>query len=157
MDLGALPVLITLGVVILLFYLLRRRGGSVRHRPEMVQSLIYEVRLNQALVETFYLREKPRRFESTHWQLNKDKLDFLEESLQNTLDEVFDMVADFNQQIKTAKKAKMLSQLNLDVNELKEPLAKSKKGLEDWLEENTGHRELPPRYPTLLGSLFGER
>ncbi len=157
MDLGALPVLITLGVVVLLFYLLRRRGGSVRQRPEMVQSLIYEVRLNQALVETFHLREKPRRFESTHWQLNKDKLDFLEESLQNTLAKVFDMVEDFNQQIKAAKKSKMLEHLNLDIDKLKEPLVESKKGLEDWLEENTGHRELPPKYPTLLGSLFGER
>lgn len=157
MDLGALPVLITLGVVILLFYMLRRRGGSVRQRPEMVQSLIYEVKLNQALVETFHLREKPRRFESTHWQLNKDKLGFLEEALQNTLSEVFNRVEDFNQQIKAAKKAKMLEHLNLDINKLKEPLAESKKGLEDWLEENTGHRELPPRYPTLMGSLFGER
>ena len=157
MDLGALPVLITLGVVILLFYLLRRRGGSVRQRPEMVQSLIYEVRQNQALVETFNLREKPRRFESTHWQLNKDKLDFLEESLQHTLVKVFDMVEDFNQQMKAAKKAKMLEHLNLNVEKLIEPLAESKKGLEDWLEENTGHRELPPKYPTLLGSLFGER
>jgi len=157
MDLGALPVLITLGIVILLFYMLRRRGGNVRQRPELVQSLIYEVRLNQALVETYYVREKLRRFETTHWQLNKDRLDFLGESLQKTLSEVFGRVEDFNQQIKTAKKAKMLENLNLDVNKLKEPLAESKKGLEDWLEENTGHRELPPRYPTLLGSLFGER
>jgi hypothetical protein len=123
----------------------------------MVQSLIYELRLNQALVDTFHLREKPRRFESTHWQLSKDKLGFLEEWLQNTLAEVFELVDEFNQEIKAAKKAKMLEQLNIDVSKLKEPLAKSKKGLEDWLEENTGHRELPPRYPTLLGSLFGER
>lgn len=157
MDLEFLPVLITLGIVIFLFYLLRRRGGSVRQRPETVQNLVYEVRLNQALVETFHLREKPRRFESTHWQLNKDKLDFLEESLQHTLSEAFNRVEDFNQQIKAAKKAKMLDRLSLDVSKLKEPLATSKKGLEDWLEENTGHRELPPKYPTLFGSLFGER
>lgn len=157
MDLGALPVLITLGVVILLFYLLRRRGGSIRQRPEMVQNLIYEVRLNQALVETFHLREKPKRFETTHWQLNKDNIDFLDASLQNTLSQAFGMVEDFNQQMKVAKKAKMLDQLSLDVSKLQEPLAESKKGLEDWLEENTGHRELPPKYPSLLGSLFGER
>ncbi len=157
MDLGAIPVLITLGIVMLLFYLLRQRGGSVRRRPEVVQALIYEVRLNLALVDTFHLREKARRFESTNWQLHKNKLDFLEESLQNTLSGVFEMVEYFNQQIRTAKKAKAFDRLSLDVSKLKEPLAESKKGLEDWLEENTGHRELPPKYPTLLGSLFGER
>lgn len=157
MDLGAIPVLITLGIVMLLFYILRRRGGSVRQRPEVVQGLVFEVRLNQALVDTFHLREKPKRFESTNWQIHKDKLDFLEESLQNTLSGVFEMVEYFNQQIKTAKKAKAFDRLSLDVSKLKEPLAESKKGLEDWLEENTGHRELPPKYPSLLGSLFGER
>lgn len=156
MDLGALPVIITLGVVILLFWLLRRRGG-IRQRPEVVQSLIYEVRLNQALVDTFHLRGKPRRFEDTNWHLHKNKLDFLEDSLQSILTEVFDTVEDFNQQIKAAKKAKTIDKLNLNVGKLKEPLANCKKGLEDWLEEHTGHRELPPKYPTLFGSLFGER
>ncbi len=156
MDSGALPLIISLVVVLLLFYLLRRRGGSVRRRPELVQSLIYEVRLNLALVDAFHLREKPRRFESTHWHLNRDGLDFLEESLQSTLSQVFGMIEDFNQQIKAAKKSKMLDHLNLNVDRLKEPLAASKKGLEDWLEEHTGHRELPPKYPTLFGSLFGE-
>jgi len=155
-DFGALPVLISLGVVLLLFYLLRRRGGSVRRRPELVQSLIYEVRLNQALVDTYHLREKPKTFESTHWQLYKDKIDFLEEPLQKTLNNVFSMVAEFNGQIKAARKAKSNDFQNINVSKLKTPLAKSKKGLEDWLEETTGHRELPPRYPSLLGSLFGE-
>ena len=152
----SLPLLIGL-VVILVLFAFFRRGGSIRRRPEMIQGLIYELRLNQVLVETFHLREKPRRFETTHWQINKEKLDFLDESLRGTLTWVFERVEDFNRQIKAAKKAKTLHQLNLNVEELKEPMAESRKGLEDWLEEHTGHRELPPRYPTLFGSLFGER
>ena len=156
MDFDALPVLISLGVVLLLFYLLRRRGGSVRRRPELVQSLIYEVRLNQALVDTYHLREKPKRFESTQWQLYKDRIDFLEESLQKTLANVFSMVEEFNAQIKASRKARSNDFQNINVSKLKTPLAKSKKGLEDWLEEATGRRELPPKYPTLFGSLFGE-
>ena len=156
MDFNALPVIISLGVVLLLFYLLRRRGGSVRRRPELVQSLIYEVRLNQALVDTYHLREKPKRFESTQWHLHRDKIDFLEEPLQKTLTNVFSMVEEFNEQIKASKKAKSNDFQNINVNKLKTPLAKSKKGLEDWLEEATGHRELPPKYPSLFGSLFGE-
>jgi len=190
-DFGTLPLLITLGVIILLFFLVRRRGGSVRQRPELVQSLIYEVRLNQVLVDTFHLREKPKSFESTQWQLYKDKLDFLEETfakkckdcghehenmvercnrcgsenlrgrsrndLRETLSDVFSRIEEYNVEIKAAKKARSTDFLNTDVSKLKTPLARSKKGLEDWLEENTGHRELPPKYPTMLGSLFGER
>ena len=191
MDPGALPLIISVVVVLLLFALLRRRGTSVRHRPETVQSILYDVRLNQALVKNFHLREKPRKFETANWSVNKTKIGFLDEvfakkcedcghehgnmvercekcgsqklreplrkGLRETLSNVFAMVEDFNQQIKIARKTKAFSQLNIDVGNLKKPLDESRKGLEDWLEEHTGHRELPPKYPGFTDLLFGRR
>jgi len=155
MDSGALILILTLGLVLLLFSFLRGRGG-VRHRPEVVQSLLYDVRLNQALIETFYQREKPRRFERTNWEMNKSKIGFLGESLKETLTMTFAAVEDLNREIKYIKRSK-LSHMDINVTKLKEPLAKCRQGLEDWMMDNLGTTEVAPRYPSLMGFLFGER
>ena len=150
------PLIISMIFIGLVFFLFRRSGGSIRRRPELVQNLVNEVRLNQALVKTFGVREKLKKFEVTYWRLNRGNLDFLGDKLVNKLSKVFTMMEEFNQQIKVAQKVKSTTYLSIDVSKLSEPLSATRKGLEDWLEEHTGHRELPPKYPTLMGSLFGE-
>ena len=190
MDLGALPVIISLVVIMLVFTFLRRRIGVGRgNQPRVVQSLLFDVKLNQALVKTFHMREKPRKFERANWEMNKDKLDFLDEAFakkckdcghehENTVEKcekcgsenlrepfqlrkplsyVFETVGEFNDQIKAAKKARSTSYMNINVSKLKEPLAKSRQGLEDWMMDTIGQKELPPEYPTLKGMLFGQR
>ena len=190
MDLGALPVILGLVVIIVVFGLLRGRAGVGRgNQPKVVQSLLFDVRINQALVETFHMREKPRKFERANWEMNKDKLGFLDETFakkcrdcghehENTVEKcekcgsenlrepfqlrkplsyVFETVGEFNDQIKAAKKARATSYMNIDVAKLKEPLAKSRQGLEDWMMDTIGQKELPPEYPTLKGMLFGQR
>ena len=190
MDLGALPVIISLVVIMLVFSLVRRRTGVGRgNQPRVVQALLFDVKINKALVETFHLREKPRKFERANWEMNKDKLDFLDEAfakkckdcghkhdnmvekcdkcgsadlrdplqLRNALSYVFETVGEFNDQIKAAKKARSTSYLSIDVAKLKEPLAKIRQGLEDWMMDTIGKKELPPEYPSLTGMIFGQR
>ncbi len=154
MDSGVLPLLITGAIVLLLFSVLRGRGG-VRHRPEVIQNLLFDVKLNQVLVETFYEREKPRRFERSNWEINKSKMSFLSDELRETLRLTFGMAEEFNREIKIIKKNKALSHKGLDVTKLAEPLAKCREGLEGWLMEALGTTEVPPRYPSLTGLLFG--
>jgi len=155
MGSGVLLVIFTIIVLVVIIALWRGAGG-VKNRPQLVQNLLWDVKLNQGLVETFYLREKPRKFATTHWQASKTMLGFLEESLRSTLAEAFGMVEDSNQQIETVKRDKSGDHRDINVGKLNEPLARSKQGLEDWLLENTGHKELPPKYPSLRGTLFGE-
>ena len=157
MDFGSNWPLILIIVIIVLAMFFLRRGGGTRRQPETVQRLLTDVKLDQALVETFYIREKPRKFEMTAWQMHKTKLDFLNTELQATLAETFGIVEDFNQQIKTIKKTKVGDHKRIDVSKLKELLAKCRKGLEDWMMDKIGQKELPTRYPTLGGFLFGER
>ena len=156
MDFGALAVVLTIVVVVMAFSLLRGRGG-VRHRPEVVQFLLFDVKLNQALVDTFHQREKPRRFERTNWEINKSKTSFLSDELRETLRMSFVMVEELNQYLKAIKKEKSRSHKELNVSKLKEPLAKCREGLEGWLMDAIGTTEVAPRYPTLMGTLFGER
>ena len=155
MNFNPLPVIIILIVFAIVFTWVRFGGSKVRQRPDYVQRLIYEIRLNQALVETFRNREKPRKFETTTWRMFHNEMDFLEDSLQENLSDVFDIILEYNEQIQAAKKTRTYDQLNINVNKIKKPLAICRKELEDWLEETTGNRELPTRYPGMFGWWFG--
>jgi len=156
MDTGGLILIVSVVVIVLLFSLLRGRGG-VRNRPEVIQFLLFDVKINQALVETFHQREKFKRFERTNWELNKSKISFLSDSLQETLKMTFDMVEDINADLKIIKKDKSRSFKELNVSKLKEPLTKCREGLEGWLIDAIGTTEVPIRYPSLTGFLFGDR
>lgn len=149
--------IIAILAILVLFSIMRRRTPN-RDRPQVVRGLLSEVRINEALIETFHQRPKPRRFETATWQMNRKKLDFFEKSLQADLTTAFTMAEDFNRQLKMAKKAKSADfKLNFDPETMKEPLAKSKKGLEDWLLAHFGGKEPPPKYPSITDYLFGGR
>jgi hypothetical protein len=149
-------IILIIGIVLILFSLVRRRGGAAKY-PEVVQALLYDVKLDQALAEHFLEITKLRRFENVNWLMNKDKIGFLGESLKDMLRETFKLVEEFNQQIKAAQKAKSDSYKTIDLTRFKELLDKCRQELEDWMVQKTGQKELPPKYPTLWGSLFGER
>jgi hypothetical protein len=90
--------------------------------------------------------------------MNKNRLGFLGESLQQTLQETFALVEESNRRMKEAKKAGSGSYYEtIDLARFKELLARCRQELEDWMVAKTGQKELPPKYPTLMGSLFGER
>jgi hypothetical protein len=153
---GAWVLIIAVAIILILFSLLRRRGGPAKF-PEIVQSLLYDVKWNQALADTFLQREKPHRFENVNWLLHKDKIGFLGETVKLNLKETFALVEEYNKTIKAAKKARSDSYKSLDLTRFKELLAKCRQDLEDWMVEKTGQKELPPKYPTMMDTFFGER
>jgi hypothetical protein len=115
------------------------------------------VRLNQALALHFLEIPKPRRFENANWMMNKDRIAFLSEDTKEMLREIYVLVDEYNLQIKAANKAKSDSYKTIDLTRFKELLEKTRKDLEDWMIEKTGKKDLPPKYPTITGTFFGER
>ena len=158
-DIGAnLPFIIGIVALIFLQFILARRRKPGTTNQEIVQSLLSDVRLNLALVETVGLRQKPRKFAASSWRINKTKLDFLDQPLQVALSDAFMMIEDFNRQIEAAKKYKSTSYMaSMNVDKLKKPLAKSQEGIEKWLLENTGGKEPSSKYHGMFDSLFGGR
>lgn len=156
MEMGPVILVLSIIIIIVLMSLFRGKGG-VRHKPEVVQFLLYDVKMNQALISTFYDREKIRGFERTNWEIYKSKIGFLNESLKDTLRATFDQVKEINGEIKAVKKDKTRERREIDVSTLTEPLAKCREGLEAWLMETLGTLEVPPRYPSMSGIFFGER
>ena len=149
-------ILMIIGLILLQFFLRRRKPATTQR--EIVQSLLNEVKLNQALAESHHLRQKPKKFETVSWRRSKNKLDFLNQPLQVALSDAFMLAEDFNQQIDTAKRQKSaLYMLNINMDKIKDSLGKSKQGLEEWLLKNVGTKEPPPKYPSITDSLFGGR
>ncbi len=156
MNLGSWLLVVTLLVILVLFTVLRPRGGP-RKYPEIVQFLIYDVKINLVLVETLKQRIKPRLFEHNNWEINKKKIGFLTETQKDLLRETFTLVEELNVEIKAAKKNKSDSYKSLDVTKFKELLEKCLKELEDWMITNTGQKELPLKYPSIWNIFFGDR
>lgn len=160
MDFGAINapfILVVIGIIVLQIFLMRRRKPEVTQQ-ESVRNLLAEVRMNLGLVEIFRVHQQAKRFEMVSWQRNKTNLDFLDQSLQVVLSDAYMMAEDFNRQIKVAKKYKSASYMvNINIDKLKEPLTKSKQGLEEWLLSKVGTKEPSPKYPGLFDVWFGRR
>jgi predicted transcriptional regulator len=156
MDSGSWLLIISGAIILLLFTFLRPRGGP-RKYPEIVQFILYDIKLNQVLADTFLQRQKLKTFESNNWEMNKTKIGFLTETQKELLKETFTIVDELNVGIKAAKKNKSDSYKSLDLSKFKELLDRCQKELEDWMVTNTGQKELPLKYPSIWGFFFGER
>ena len=149
MDFGEIGtnILVILAIVALLVLniFLRRRRGE-RTPLERAFSLLSEINSNQKLVEDFQFHLKVKKFKTGSWKRNKDKVDFLDQSLQTSLADAFGMAGEFNQAIEAANKYKSTTYLSsINAEKLREPLAKSKQGLEEWLRANMTTQPLSGR------------
>lgn len=155
MDFGetganAVVILAIVALLVLNIFLKRRRGEKTP--VEMAISLLSEINRNQALAEEFRFELHVSKFQTGSWKRNKDKLDFLDHVLRAAIDESFSMAEGFNQEIAAAKRSKSTSYLSsINVAKLKEPLAKSKQGLEEWLQANMESQPLAKRRGCLSG------
>jgi len=139
---GNIPVIVTvIGLIVLQFFLRRRRPPETSPW-EIAQNLLAEVGHNLKIAEAFTFHWQARKFVIASWQRNKNKLDFLEQSLQGFITDAFIMAQDFNQQIAAARKHKSASYMaSVNVEKLKGLLTKSEQGLEQWLTSEGGTTE----------------
>jgi len=128
-------------IVINIFF---RKHQEQKRQQQVVRSLLSEIDYNQKLMETFLFKWQSKKFKTGTWKSNKDKMDYIDQSLHNTLVGAYAIAEEFNGEIEAAKKHKSSSYLaGIQVDRLKEPLAKSKQGLEEWLELNKRAKEMP--------------
>jgi hypothetical protein len=145
-------------VVFGISYLLRRGKGPIQSQTETVRDLMTEARLNSALVQVFRSDLKVRKFETNSWKLYNKRIQFLGKTLPATMEEAFNEAERINQLITTARKEHSDEGLKeIDTAKLEELLTKSKEGLEEWLLIHTGRKDIPPKYPSLMDTLFGGR
>jgi hypothetical protein len=114
-----------------------RKQQEQKRRQEVVRSLLSELDSNQKLMEAFLLQWQSKKFKTGTWKRNRDKMDYIDHDLHATLASTYEITEEFNRDIEAAKKHKSVSYLaGIEVERLRESLAKSRQGLEEWLELN---------------------
>jgi len=135
---GLVPVIILL--VVNVFF---RKQREQKQKTDVVRGLLSEINYNQKLAEAFLMQWQTKKFRTSTWQRNKDKMDYIDQSLHATLATAYQITDEFNREIDTAKKYKSAGYLaSIQVDRLSEPLARSKSGLEEWLQLNKDKKKL---------------
>lgn len=160
MDLSAigenLPLILGVVFFILIQFYLRRHKPE-RTAPEIVQSLLNDIKANLQIIEASSLQQKLKKLNTGSWNRNSKRLKFLDESLQATISDTFGMVDELNRQISAANKQKSVAYLyDINFSTLEKPLNKSKEELEEWLQENIGKKEVT-KYPGLFDDFLWRR
>jgi hypothetical protein len=155
MDASIWILVVIIILALFLLNLLRPRGGPSKY-PEIVQAILWDVKINRVIAENFLLYPKVKLFETNNWRMNRLKIRFLTETQQKLLQETFSSIEENNRLIKAAKREKTDSYKSINLSVLKENLDKCREELENWLIRNIGTKELPPKYPTVSGMFFGE-
>lgn len=120
-----------------------RKRQEQKRQQQVARGLISELDYNQKLMEAFLFKWQAKKFKTGTWKANKDKMDYIDQGLRNTLAGAYEIAEEFNSEIEAAKKHKSSSYLaGIQVDRLKEPLARSRQGLEEWLELNKRRKEL---------------
>jgi len=130
--------------VFIVFNVLFRKQREQKRRLAVVKSLIAEIDHNQKLMEAFLHRWQYKKFKTGHWKKNKDKMDYIDQGLCTTLVSTYEIAEGFNREIEAAKQHKSVSYLaGIRVDRLRDPLAKSRQGLEEWYELNKDRKKPP--------------
>ena len=131
-------------VAFIVFNIFFRKHQEQKRQQQVVRSLLSEIDYNQKLMETFLFKWQSKKFKTGTWKRNRDKMDYIDQSLHGTLVGAYEIAEEFNGEIDAAKKHKSSSYLaGIQVDRLKEPLARSRQGLEEWLELNKRAKEMP--------------
>ena len=131
-------------IILILTNVFFRKQKQQKARLSLVRSLLSEINHNQKLMDAFSLQWQTKKFKTATWKRNKDKMDYIDPGLRYTLADAYEIAEGFNREIDASKKHKSVSYLaGIRVDRLKEPLAKSKQGLEEWLALNQSKGKLP--------------
>jgi len=124
-------------VILIVFMFFSKRRKVEKTDTEIASSLFFDINSNLKLMESINSGGRLSKFKIDSWQRNSGKINFLNAELRGDLADVFTLAETFNQEIEAAKRVKSSTYLStINVDKLKNPLAKSKQGLEGWLKVN---------------------
>jgi hypothetical protein len=125
-------------VIALIIWFFTRRRGRESPRLQVAIALIANVNDNLRIMETHRIDpQSTKKFKDGAWKGYGDRLEFLDVPTAAALKDSFAIISEFNEKIESAKNTRSTIVLrDLPLEKLKEPLAKSKEGLVQWLRAN---------------------
>ncbi|MFC2069020.1 hypothetical protein ACFLTP_08480 [Chloroflexota bacterium] len=129
-------------IIFLVFNVLFKKQREQQKRMAVVKNLLSETDHNGRLVDLFSFQSQMKNFKTATWKKNKDKMDYVDQTLYSTLAGAYEIADEFNREIDAARKHKSTSYIaGIDTYRLVEPLAKSRQGLKEWIELNKGKKK----------------
>jgi hypothetical protein len=134
-------------IVLLLVWSLTRRkkqsSGNVN--VDAVSGVLGNVNENLRVMEERLTNwQSKKKFQTKAWMTYKDRLTFLDSSLNSSINESFAIAEDLNTRIDTAKKNNAMATLqDMPIEKLRDPLTKSRDGLTTWLRTNFQNEAQP--------------
>lgn len=129
-------------IMFIIFNVVFKKHREQQRQKAVVKDLLSETDYNSKLVESFSMQSKMKNFKTSTWKRNRDKMDYIDQSLYSTLADAYEIADGFNRDIDAAKKHKSTSYIaGIDVSRLIKPLTKSKQGLEEWIELNKSRKK----------------
>ena len=129
-------------IMFVLFNVVFRKQREQQAKQTVIKGLLSETDYNSKLVQSFAMTSQMKKFKTATWKRNRDKMDYIDQSLYSTLADAYEIADGFNREIDVAKKHKSASYIaGIDVSRLIKPLAKSKQGLEEWIELNKSKKK----------------
>ncbi|MFC1942884.1 hypothetical protein ACFLWU_06700 [Chloroflexota bacterium] len=156
MNETAINIFIGAALILALFFNGYMKYQRSKNQPlGRVATVLGDINRNVKLVENFTYHNASGRMKTGNWARNKDKIVFLPQEMRVTLGEVFEMMEEVNGRIDAGKKFKSDSYMaGIDLSKLKEPLAKVKEQLTEWLRANMNNPEYQQKKRGLLSGLF---
>ena len=147
MNESAIRILIIVLLVLALAYNIFSRFRRQMKSPlGRVIGIHGNVKKNEKLVDNFTFHRGVKKLHTDAWTRNKDLIGFLPQELQTMLSETFKICEEVNGRIDEARKFKSDSYMSVvDVSKLKEPLARSKQQLKEWVQENMMNPAYAPK------------
>ena len=132
-------------ILIILFNVFFKKRKAEKTQPEIAMSLLSEVAMNQQIAKASLDKSQIKKFRTDSWQRNREKLDFLSQTLRDELAKTFGMAEEFNRAVDATRKFKSSSYLEgISVERLRESFDRSRKGLNDWFEANKDQTAMTP-------------
>ncbi len=124
-------------IVLIVFSVFMRRRKTESTPQDIATSLLSDMNANQGIMEQFGSQMRPTKLKIASWQRNNNKLGFLDNETRTSIINFFKMAEDFNMQMESAKKFKATSYISgINTERMKEPLVKSREGLQEWMKAN---------------------
>lgn len=151
-----LPLIGTIIGFLILQFVIRRKRSPNASEEQIVQAFLSDIRVNIRLLDVLIEGEQIKKFHMDVWKAYRFKIEFLSQSLQSALTDVFEIAQDYNDQVAAARKYKSTHYYaSINTGKMEDRLKKCKTELENWLMKRTGTIE-PGGKSSIMDDLFGK-
>ena len=108
-DIGKILSYLLPVIILIMVNVFFRKQREQKRRLAVVRSLLSEIDYNQKLMEAFSFQWQAKKFKTGNWKKNRDKMDYIDQSLHTILADGYEIAEGFNREIRRLKSINQLA------------------------------------------------